>query len=138
MADERLIRKILRESKNIAVVGLSNDETRPSLRVARYMQLQGYHIIPVNPSVDSVLGEKSYPDLASVPGEVDVVDVFRRPEFVVPIAQAAVLKGARTLWLQDGVGNHEAEDVAGRAGLQVVANDCMLRQHRRLSATGQL
>ncbi|MHB1007087.1 MAG: CoA-binding protein [Chloroflexota bacterium] len=138
MSDVKLIRKILRESKNIAVVGLSNDETRPSFRVARYLQGQGYRIIPINPSVDSVLGEKSYPDLASVSEQIDVVDVFRRPEHVPPIAEAAIKKGAHTLWLQDGVGNPEAEYLARQAGLQVVANDCMQREHRRLRATGSL
>lgn len=130
--------QILRDTRTIAVVGLSNDPGRPSHRVAAYLQRQGYRIIPVNPNCESVLGERSYPDLDSVPGPVDTVEVFRRPEHVPPIAEAAIRKGARNLWLQDGVRHPEAEQQARDAGLRVVAGDCMLRRHRRLREAGRI
>ena len=129
---------ILRESKTIAVVGLSDDESRPSYEVAAYLQSQGYEIIPVNPRLTEALGSPCYPDLHAVPRPVDVVDVFRRSEHVVPIAQAAVEIGAKTLWLQDGVVNEEAADIARKAGLAVVMDDCMLRRHARLGQQGAL
>ena len=122
MNDEKTIEDILRESKTIAVVGLSDNPTRPSHEVAAYLKAQGYRIIPVNPSVGEVLGEKSYPDLGSIPDEVDVVDVFRRPEHVPAVVDEAIKKGARTLWLQDGVGNPAAEEKARQAGMRVVAD----------------
>ena len=122
MDQERTIEDILRESKTIAVVGLSDNPERPSHGVAEYLQSQGYRIIPVNPNVQNVLGEKSYPDLDSVPEKIDVVDVFRRPENVPEIVDAAIRKGARSLWLQDGVTNPPAEEKARRAGLRVVSN----------------
>ena len=129
---------ILRASKTIAVVGLSDDESRPSYEVAAYLQSQGYEIIPVNPRLTEALGSPCYPDLHTVPGPVDVVDVFRRSEHVVPIAQAAVEIGAKTLWLQDGVVNEEAAEIARKAGLAVVMDDCMLRRHARLRQQGAL
>lgn len=132
------VEQILRESRNIAVVGLSANPLRPSNGVARYLKAQGYRIIPVNPTVDQVLGEKSYPDLDSVPGPIDAVEVFRRSELVPEIVEAAIRKGARALWLQDGVVNPQAERRAREAGLRVVSNDCMLRQHRRLRQQGVL
>ena len=129
---------ILRASKTIAVVGLSDDESRPSYEVAAYLQSQGYEIIPVNPRLTEALGAPCYPDLHAVPRPVDVVDVFRRSEHVVPIAQAAVEIGAKTLWLQDGVVNEEAAEIARKAGLAVVMDDCMLRRHARLRQQGAL
>jgi predicted CoA-binding protein len=120
--DEKTIEDILRESKTIAVVGLSDNPARPSHEVAAYLQSQGYRIIPVNPGVDEVLGQKSYPDLTSIPEPVDVVDVFRRPENVPAIVDEAIAKGARSLWLQDGVGNPAAEEKARRAGMRVVSD----------------
>ena len=129
---------ILRESKTIAVVGLSDDESRPSYEVAAYLQSQGYEIIPVNPRLTEALGAPCYPDLHAVPRPVDVVDVFRRSEHVLPIAQAAVEIGAKTLWLQDGVVNEEAAEIAREAGLAVVMDDCMLRRHARLRQQGAL
>ena len=129
---------ILRASKTIAVVGLSDDESRPSYEVAAYLQSQGYEIIPVNPRLTEALGAPCYPDLHAVPRPVDVVDVFRRSEHVVPIAQAAVEIGAKTLWLQDGVVNEEAAEIAREAGLAVVMDDCMLRRHARLRQQGAL
>ena len=127
------IEKILKESKTIAVVGLSPDPARPSHGVARYLQTQGYRIIPVNPFVEEVLGEKSYPDLASVPEAVDVVDIFRRPQHVPAIVEAAIAKGARAVWMQEGIVHHEAAARAREAGLMVVMDLCMFREHQRLA-----
>ncbi|MHB1417656.1 MAG: CoA-binding protein [Chloroflexota bacterium] len=138
MDQEQTVETILRESKTIAVVGLSDNPARPSHGVAEYLKSQGYRIIPVNPTVGEVFGEKSYPDLAAVPEAVDVVEVFRRSEHVPPIAEAAVKKGARALWLQDGVSNPEAEEMARQAGLLVVSDDCMAREHQRLRRQGRL
>lgn len=130
--------EILEQSKTIAVVGLSDDPTRYSHHVAQYLQTQGYRIIPVNPTVKEVLGERSYPVLRAIPEPVDVVEVFRRSDAVLPIAQEAIAIKAKALWLQDGVINEEAAKLAREAGLDVVMNDCMLRQHRRLRSSGAL
>lgn len=132
------VAEIFRQSKTIAVVGLSDDPSRPSNEVAAYLQSQGYEIIPVNPRVSQVLGAVCYPDLHAVPKPVDVVDVFRRSEHVVPIARAAVEVGAKVLWLQDGVVNEEAAEIAREAGLAVVMDDCMLRRHALLKRQGAL
>ena len=130
--------QILRESRTIAVVGLSNNPQRDSHRVARYLQEQGYRIIPVNPTIADALGERSYPDLRAIPEPVDLVDVFRRSEEVLPVAKQAVAIGARALWLQDGVINEQAAALARDAGLDVVMDDCSLRQHQRLRREGKL
>ncbi len=132
------VAEILRQSKTVAVVGLSDDTSRPSHEVAAYLQSEGYEIIPVNPRLTEVLGAVCYPDLHAVPGPVDVVDVFRRSEHVVPIARAAVEIGAKALWLQDGVVNEEAAEIAREAGLAVVMDDCMLRRHAVLKRQGAL
>ncbi|RMF09800.1 MAG: CoA-binding protein [Candidatus Neomarinimicrobiota bacterium] len=113
----------------IAVVGCSANPARPSHRVAAYLQSQGYRIIPVNPGAKTILGETSYPTLLDIPGPVDVVDVFRRPEAVPAIVDATVQIGARALWLQDGVIAPDSAKKAEAAGLWVVMDDCMLRQH---------
>ncbi len=118
--------------KTIAVVGLSPKEIRPSYGVARYLQSVGYKIIPVNPGHHEILGEKSYPTLTDIPIKVDVVDVFRRPEHVLPITDAAIEIGAKAIWFQDGVINAGAAKKAEEAGLLVVMNDCMLRQHQAM------
>ncbi len=123
MDQEQVVEEILRESKAIAVVGLSDNPARPSHGVAQYLKQQGYRIIPVNPQSAAVLGEKSYPSLDDVPDQVDVVEVFRRSEFVPEIVEAAIRKGARSLWLQDGVRHPAAEERARRAGLRVVADN---------------
>ena len=115
-----LVEEQLTESKTIAVVGLSLDPQRDSHRVARYLQSRGYRIIPVNPMAEEVLGEKSYPDLKSVPGSIDMVDIFRRPEHVLPVVEEAIQVGARYVWMQDGVVNEEAAELARAAGLPVV------------------
>ena len=126
------IESIIKESKTIAVVGLSPNPQRPSHDVARYLQQQGYRIIPVNPSVTEVLGEKSYPDLSSIPEHIDVVDIFRRSEDVPPIVEEAIKVKASAVWMQEGVINEEAAKRARRAGLRVVMDKCMLKEHKRL------
>jgi predicted CoA-binding protein len=130
------IKSILAESKTVAVVGLSPRKERDSHRVAKYLQSQGYRIIPVNPNADEVLGERSYPDLASVPEPVDVVDVFRRSEAVPEIVEEAIKLGARTIWMQMGVIHEEAAARAREAGLQVVMDRCMMVEHRRYFERG--
>ena len=125
------IQKIF-DLKTIAVVGMSPKPERPSHYVSIYMQENGYTIIPVNPGQNEIAGLTSYPSLLDIPNQVDVVDVFRRPEHVVPIAEAAIKIGAKALWLQDHVINEEAAQLAKDAGLLVVMNDCMLRRHRQL------
>lgn len=131
MNKKETIQKIL-AMRTIAVVGLSPKEIRPSYGVARYLQSVDYKIIPVNPGHSEILGEKSYPTLRDIPVEVDVVDVFRRPEHVIPITEAAIEIGAKAIWFQDGVINEEAAQKAEDAGLLVVMDDCMLRQHQAM------
>ncbi len=126
------LRKLLSESGTIAVVGLSSNASKDSYRVAEYLQKKGYRIIPVNPSVESVLGEKSYPDLKSIPDPVDVVDVFRRPEHTPEIAADTVAIGAKALWLQLGIRNDEAVETAKAAGLLAVQDACIKVEHSRL------
>ena len=134
---EAEIKRILEKSKTIAVVGLSPREERDSHRVAKYLQGQGYRIIPVNPNADEVLGERSYPDLTSVPDPIDVVDVFRRSEAVPEIVEEAIKVGARTFWMQQGVIHEEAAARAREAGLQVVMDRCMMIEHRRYFGQGR-
>jgi predicted CoA-binding protein len=121
--------KILTSAMTIAVVGLSPDPRRPSHGVARYLQRAGYHIIPVNPNIDEVLGERAYPSLRQIPQAVDVVEVFRRSEFVGPIVDDAIAIKASSIWLQDGVVDEEAAARARASGLDVVMDDCMMRRH---------
>jgi len=126
------IRRILTDSKTIAVVGLSPKPERDSFRVAQYLRQAGYRIIPVNPTADEILGEKVYPDLASIPEKIDMVDIFRRSEHVGPIVDEAIGIGAKTVWMQIGVVNEEAARNATDAGLEVVMDLCTMREHRRL------
>ena len=128
---ERL-RDLLLQTRSIAVVGLSDKASRPSNRVAAYLQEAGYRILPVNPAIPEALGEKSWPSVASLPGPVDVVCIFRRSEEVGPIVDEAIANGARVVWMQDQVVNVEAAARAREAGLEVVMNDCMLRRHLAL------
>ncbi len=125
------IDRILRESHTIAVVGLSAKPDRPSYGVAKYLQSHGYRIVPVNPALTEVLGERSYPDLASIPEPVDVVDIFRRSEDVPPVVDAAIAKGAKVVWMQEGIVNEEAAARARAAGLQVVMDHCMKKEHEK-------
>ena len=126
------LRRILQGNRVIAVVGLSPNWNRPSYFAAKYMLEHGYTVIPVNPAAAEILGQKSYPDLASIPVKVDMVDVFRKPEDALPIAREAVRIGARCLWLQLGVINREAAGLASAAGLDVVMDRCVKIEYARL------
>jgi len=126
------LRRILTRSRVVAVVGLSANWYRPSYFAAKYLQDHGYRIIPVNPTYAEVLGEKCYPDLASIPGSVDLVDCFRHAEDMPPIARAAVAKGAKALWMQIGIQSEEATRIALAGGLDVVANRCVKIEHARI------
>jgi predicted CoA-binding protein len=125
------IADILRQSKTIAVVGLSSDPARPSNHVAEYLQSVGYRIIPVNPNETEVLGAKAYARLEDIPERVDIVEVFRRAEEVPPIANSAIAIGAKILWLQQGITNESAAENARAAGLSVVQDACMLIEHKK-------
>jgi hypothetical protein len=125
------IREILEHGKTLAVVGLSSKVLRPSHGVAAYMQAHGYRIIPVNPFEESVLGEKGYASLDAVPETVDVVVIFRRPEFVPEIVQAAIRKRVKAVWMQEGVVHHEAAEAARHAGLEVVMDRCILKEYAK-------
>ena len=118
--------------QTIAVVGMSPKPERPSHYVSMYMKEQGYNIIPVNPGHNEISGIKCYPSLEEIIEPVDIVDVFRRSEYVVPIAESAINIKAKALWLQDGVINHEAAELASKSGLIVIMDDCMLRKHREI------
>ena len=122
---------LLKGAKTIAVVGLSNKRMRPSYGVSEYMQESGYRIIPVNPEESEILGEKCYARLEDIPEPVDIVDVFRRSEFVPEVVDAAIRIGAKAVWLQEGVVHEEAAQRARDAGLAVVMDRCILKDHRR-------
>jgi len=126
------VRQLLTTARTVAVVGLSDKPDRDSYRVAAYLQQQGYRIIPVNPAVASVLGEKAYARLEDVPEKIDIVDIFRRPDAVPPLVDSAIAVGARAVWMQLGIAHNAAADKARAAGLQVVMNKCILIEHRRL------
>ncbi len=118
-----VVQEQLVNSKTIAVVGLSDNPDRASYGVSKYMQSQGYRIIPVNPMIEEALGEKSYPDLKSVPEPIDMVDIFRRSELVPPVVDEAIEVGAKYIWMQDGVVHEEAAAKAEAAGIPVVMDD---------------
>ena len=124
--------EILKTCSTVAVVGMSSDESRPSYRVGKYLQDQGYQVIPVNPKESTVLGKTCYPDLKAIPGKVDVVDIFRRSEDVPPIVDQAIEIGAGAVWMQEGIKHEQSAEKARRAGLKVVQDRCMLKEHRRL------
>jgi predicted CoA-binding protein len=121
--------EILKNSKTIAVIGLSGRRHRPSYGVAEYLQSAGYRVIPVNPGEKEVLGEKSYARLEDIPEHVDIVDVFRRSEFLPEIVESAIRIGARGVWMQEGVINPQAAERARSAGLFVIMNACILKEH---------
>jgi len=125
--------QILNSSRVVAVVGLSPNPDRPSYRVASYLKEHGYRIIPVNPTAEEIMGEVSYPDLASIPEPVDVVDIFRRSEEVPAIVEDAIKIGAKAVWMQEGVINEQAAARARAAGLLVVMDKCMFKEHQKLS-----
>jgi hypothetical protein len=127
-----LEQEVLRNSKTIAVVGLSSDPMKASFEVSEYMQRNGYRIIPVNPRETKVLGEKAYASLEEVPGQVDVVNVFRRPEQTPQVVRSAIAIGARAVWLQLGIANEEARAIAAEAGIAYVEDRCLLIEHRKM------
>src|SRR5579862_8148270 len=126
--------QILKDAKTIAVVGLSGHRWRPSYSVSEYMQSAGYRIVPVNPKETEVLGEKAYSTLDAVPESVDIVDVFRRSEYVPEIVDAAIRIGAKCVWMQEGVVHEDAAAKARTAGLDVVMDRCILKEHRKMLA----
>lgn len=130
--NDAALHRILTETRTIAVVGLSDDPSRASYSVSRYMQAHGYRIIPVNPKCSEVLGEKCYPDLQSIPGSVDLVNVFRRPARCAEVAEEAVSIGAKALWLQLGIINEKARQIAEEGGLAVVMDRCIKIDHASL------
>jgi hypothetical protein len=133
MKDEEL-KDALSTCKTVAVVGISPKEDRPSYIVASYLKKKGYRIIPVRPDGDYILGEKVYPNLIEIPKEieVDVIDIFRRSEDVPPIVEEAIQRGAKVIWMQEGVMHKEAGAKAEKAGLKVVMDRCMKKEHQRL------
>jgi hypothetical protein len=127
------IKEILTKFRTVAVVGLSPDPDKPSHEVAQYLQRAGFRIIPVNPSCREILGEPCYAELSDIPDQVEIVDIFRRSEFVPQIVEQAIAKGARVVWMQEGVVNEPARERAEAAGLEVVMDRCILKEHARLS-----
>ena len=133
MYQDVTINELLRKARTIAIVGCSLKPERDSHRVAAYLQGAGYRVIPVNPVAEEILGEKVYPDLASIPDEIeiDIVDVFRRPEHIPAVVDAVLERGAGALWLQLGCADPESEDRARNAGLEVVSDRCIKVEHRQ-------
>ena len=125
------ITDLLRKSKTIAVVGLSDSPFRASHGVSAYMQSQGYRIIPVNPTIENSLGEDSYPSLLDVKEKIDIVDVFRRPEFVPDVVDQAIQMKVPVIWMQEGVIHEAAAEKARKAGITVIMDKCILKEHRR-------
>lgn len=132
------VSEILKESHTIAVVGLSSKPYRPSHGVAEYMQSVGYRIVPVNPHETEVLGERAYARLEDIPFPVDAVNIFRRSEFVPEIVRSAISLGARSVWMQEGVVNHEAAEAARQAGLHVVMDACIMKEHVKHFRAGRM
>ena len=133
MNDDEL-RDILGQAGTIAVVGMSSSPGKTSFRVAAYLKHAGYHVIPVNPYSDAILGTTSYPDLETVPDPVDIVQIFRPSETVIPIVEQAVRIKAKAVWMQLGIANETAAEIARAAGIKVVMDRCMKVEHRRLIA----
>jgi predicted CoA-binding protein len=128
----RSLEEILRQSRTIAIVGLSSDPSRPSFGIAQALQKVGYQIIPVNPKEKEVLGQTAYPSLLDIPGPVHLVNVFRRPNQTPEVARQAVQIRAQALWLQLGIENEEAAQIASAAGLDVVMDRCIMVEYRKL------
>ena len=126
------VAELLKSAKSIAVVGQSDDPFKPSYGVSRYMQQHGYRIIPINPGLQTALGEKAYPSLSDVPEKIDIVNVFRRPEAVPAIVDEVIRLKVPALWLQETVVHEEAAEKARQAGIFVVMDRCILKEHRRL------
>ena len=132
MYSDQTLKDTLLSTKTIASVGLSSNMEKVSYGVGAYLLEQGYQVIPVNPTADEILGEKSYPDLESVPDNLDVVQVFRRPEDVPHVVESAIKVGAKVVWMQLGIVNEDAAQTGRDAGLQVVMDRCMRAEHKRL------
>jgi len=130
-------KEILQQFKKIAVVGLSSDPSRASFGVSRYMQKSGYQITPVNPNEVEVLGEKAYASLDEVPGPIEIVDIFRRPEFVPEIVDAAIRRKAKVIWMQLGVVHESAARKAREAGIEVLMDNCILQEHMKQFGFGR-
>ena len=124
------ITEILQRAKTVAVVGLSDNPLRPSHGVAAYLQDRGYHIVPVNPQIESALGQKAYPSLLEVPEKIDIVNIFRRPEFVEEVVDQAIRLKVPVIWMQEGVVHEKAAQKARQAGIIVVMDRCILKEHR--------
>jgi predicted CoA-binding protein len=124
------IAELLKRTKTVAVVGLSDNPLRPSHGVSAYMQSHGYHIIPVNPQIDSCLGEKAYPSLLDIPEKIDIVNIFRRPEYVEEIVDQAIQLQVPAVWMQEEVIHEKAAEKARQAGIFVVMDRCILKEHR--------
>jgi hypothetical protein len=131
-SSQDLIREILTSAKTIAVVGLSDNPERDSYKVAAYLKTKGYKIIPVNPAKDEILGEKSYPDLQSIPDKIDIVDIFRKPDAIPEIVDEAINIKAKTVWMQLGLSHNESARKAEEKGLKVVQSKCIKVEHARL------
>ncbi len=129
--------EILSKYRTVAMVGLSSNPERPSHRVARYLKEQGYRIIPVNPRETEVLGEKAYPDLCAVPDPIEVVDIFRESKAVPRVVAQAMYVGAKAVWMQEGIVHEAAAARARRAGMAVVMDHCMMKEHRRIMREGR-
>jgi len=131
LSDEQ-IREIL-SLKKVAVVGMSKNSSKAAHYVPKYLSDNGYDITPINPTADEILGKKCYSAISEVDGEIDIIDVFRPSDQVLPIIEEAIKKKPKVIWLQEGIHNSEAEDLAKKAGIKVVFNRCMLAEHQRLS-----
>jgi predicted CoA-binding protein len=132
MNNDKVMKEILLSAKTVASVGLSSNQEKESFWVVSYLKEQGYRIIPVNPTATEIMGEKVYPNLESIPDKVDVVQVFRKSEDVMPVVESAIKIGAKVVWMQEGIVNEEAAQKAREAGLQVVMDACMRAVHRGL------
>ncbi|MGI9270597.1 MAG: CoA-binding protein [Woeseiaceae bacterium] len=136
MTDTESLRRILTDYKRVAIVGLSADESRPSNSVGKYLLEHGFEVIPVNPKYAEVLGQTCYPDLASIPTPVDIVDLFQRAERVPPFVDDAIAIGAKVVWMQLGIVHEEAAQKARAAGLEVIMDRCIKIEHARLLSSG--
>jgi predicted CoA-binding protein len=125
------IKEILKSAKVVALVGISDDNTKPSHKVGKFLKSKGYKVIPVNPKHDTIIGEKSYASLLDIPDEIDVVDIFRKSEAVDEIVDEAIKKGVKVVWMQEGVINEEAARKAKDAGLKVVMDRCMYKEYKK-------
>ena len=127
-----MIQQLLKSSKTVAVVGVSDTPGKPSHRVAFYMMHAGFEVFPVNPALKELGGRPAYPDLRSIPVKIDIVDIFRKPEAVLPIVEDAIAIGAKAVWMQEGIVNEDAAARARAAGLKVVMDRCIMKEHRRM------